>query len=104
MIDKWGVRWSIEVGITALQPDTMEIPATMYGQSNTWMMSGCYIRSEKKFLKINYGINLGSLKVCVCLCVCVCVCVCMCVCVCVCMCVCVCVCVCMFLSLTDSGG
>ena len=71
MTDKWG-GWSIKVGITALQSDTMEILTTMYGQSNTWMMSGCYIKSGNEELKIiNYGINLNSLKVCMCMCVCV---------------------------------
>ena len=85
MIDKWRNIWSIKVGITALRPDTMEIPATMYGQNNTWMMFGCCIQSGNEYLKImNYGINLGSLKVCVFMYVCVCVCVCVCVYVCVC--------------------
>ena len=76
------------VGITALQPDTMEIPATMFSQSNTWIMSGCFIRSGNKLLKINYGITLDSLKVCVCVCVharaCACACVCAHVCIHVC--------------------
>ena len=65
MIDKW--TGSIEVGITALRPDTMEIPATMTSiQSNTWVMSGCNVVSGGKTLKENYGISLDSLKVCVC--------------------------------------
>ena len=52
MIDKW--TGSIEVGITALRPDTMEIPATMTSiQSNTWVMSGYNIMSEGKTVKEN---------------------------------------------------
>ena len=44
MIDKW--TGSIEVGITALRPDTMEISSTMTSiQSKTWIMSGCNIMS-----------------------------------------------------------
>ena len=82
MIDKWGEF--IEVGITTLQPDTMEIPATLFGQSNFWIMSKCYITSGYQFVKSNYGINLGSLKVWCGVCVCVCVCVCACVRACVC--------------------
>ena len=62
MIDKW--TGSIEVGITALRPEIMEIPATMTSiQSNTWVMSGCNIVSGGKTLKENYGISLDSLKV-----------------------------------------
>ena len=84
MIDKW--TGSIEVGITALQPDTMEMPATMTSiQSKTWVMSGSNIVFGGKTLKENYGISLDSLKVCVCLCVCLCVCVRVHVCVRVCM-------------------
>ena len=101
MIDKW--TGSIEVGITALRPDTMEIPATMTSiQSNTWVMSGCNIVSGGKTLKENYGISLDSLKVCVCVRVFVCGCVRACVCVYVRVCVCACVrlyawvCVCVF--------
>ena len=73
MIDKW-IK-SIKVGIIALQPDTMEIPATMRDiqRSNTWFMDGCYIMSGQECLKRNYGINLDSLKVCVCVYVCACV-------------------------------
>ena len=91
MIDKW--TGSIEVGVTVLQPDKMEIPATITSiQSNTWVMSGCNIASGGKTLKDNYGISLDTLKVCVmsvCVCACACVCVCMRACVCLCVCVCV---------------
>ena len=86
MNDKW--TRSIEVGITALQPDIMVIPATMTNiQSHTWIMSECDIVSGEEIVKENYGISLDSLKVrayvsCVCVC---CVCVHVCVCVCVCM-------------------
>ena len=63
MIDKW--TGSIEVGVTVLQPDKMEIPATITSiQSNTWVMSGCNIASGGKTLKDNYGISLDTLKVC----------------------------------------
>ena len=104
MIDKW--TGSIEVGITALQPDNMEIPSTMTSiQSKTWVMSGYNVVSGGKTLKENYGISLDSLKVCVCMHVCVCVCVCVCVHVCVYKCVQVCF---FCLSLTEpstiSGG
>ena len=63
MIDKW--TGSIEVGVTILQPNNMEIPATITSiQSNTWVMSGCNIVSGGKTLKDNYGISLDTLKVC----------------------------------------
>ena len=87
MIDKW--TGSIEVGITALQPNTMEMPATMTSiQNKTWMMSGSNIVFGGKTLKENYGISLDSLKVCVCVRVCTCVYVYVCVCVCTCTCTC----------------
>ena len=92
MIDKW--TGSIEVGITALQPNTMEMPATMTSiQSKTWVMSGSNIVFGGKTLKENYGISLDSLKVCVCVRVRVCmhwwVCPFPCMRVCACACVCV---------------
>ena len=77
--DKW--TGSIDVGITALQPDTMEIPATMTSiQSNTWIMSEYNIVSGGEIVKENYGISLYSLKVCVRMCHVLCVCVAMCMC------------------------
>ena len=81
MIDKW--TGSIEVGVTALRLDAMEMPATMTSiQSKTWVMSGSNIVYGGKTLKENYGISLDSLKVCVCVCVClsvyISVCLCMC--------------------------
>ena len=71
MIDKW--TGSIEVGMTALRPDTMEMPATMTSIRNkTWVMSGSNVVYEGKTLKENYGISLDDLKVCVCVCTYVC--------------------------------
>ena len=62
MIDKWA--GSIEVGITAHRPDTMELPATMTTlQNQTWVMSGASIVSGGKTLKENYGTSLDSLRV-----------------------------------------
>ena len=61
----------IEVGITTLQSDTMELPDRLLNiQSNTWWMSGYNIRSNQEFWKINYGINLNSLKVIIHTCMC----------------------------------
>ena len=56
--------WSIRVGITILQPGTMELPDTLYSiLSKTWWMSGCHIWLNQELLTSNYGINLNSLKV-----------------------------------------
>ena len=69
MNDKW--TGSIEVGITALRPDTMEMPTMLTTiQSNTWVMTKCHIVSNGDILKENYGITLDSLKVCMCMHVC----------------------------------
>ena len=57
-------QWSIGVGITTLQPDTMELPETLFDiQSKTWWMSGRNIWLNQNSLTSNYGINLDSLKV-----------------------------------------
>lgn len=62
MIDKWA--GSIEVGLTAHRPDTMELPATMTSMPNqTWVMSGASIVCGGKTLKESYGTSLDSLKV-----------------------------------------
>ena len=78
-------KLSIEVGITTIQPDTMELPDIMELpetmvlpdtmelpnnmklvfniQSKTWWMGGCLINLNRRMLASNYGINLNSLKV-----------------------------------------
>ena len=57
-------QWSIRMGITTLQPDTMELPDTLYYiQSKTWWMRGHHILLNQEILTSNYGINLDSLKV-----------------------------------------
>ena len=64
MNDQPLVHWSIWVGITTLQPDTMELPDTLFNiQSKTWCMRGHDILLNQEYLTSNYGINLNSLKV-----------------------------------------
>ena len=54
----------IDVGITTLQPDTMELPHGLYHiQGKSWWMSGCVIWLNQAILTSKYGINLNSLKV-----------------------------------------
>ena len=62
--DQYAGIKSIAVGITTLQPDTMELPETLFNiQSKIWWMRGCRIWLNMKILTRNYGINLKSLKV-----------------------------------------
>ena len=61
---------SIKVGITTLQPDTMELPDVIDNiQEDTWMVSGQYIYVLPNGLTqgtIQYGGNLDLLTVCKC--------------------------------------
>uniref|UniRef100_A0A0K2UFM8 NHR domain-containing protein n=1 Tax=Lepeophtheirus salmonis TaxID=72036 RepID=A0A0K2UFM8_LEPSM len=62
LVDKWS--GSIEVGMTAHNPNTLDFPSTMTNQrSGTLMMSGCGILTNGKGTKKGYGhFNLDELK------------------------------------------
>ncbi|QQP38923.1 Uncharacterized protein FKW44_019641, partial [Caligus rogercresseyi] len=62
LVDKWS--GSIEVGMTAHNPNTLDFPSTMTNQrSGTLMMSGCGILTNGKGTKRGYGsFNLDELK------------------------------------------
>jgi neuralized-like protein 4 len=54
---------SIEVGVTACSPDTLELPLSATDLANdTWIMSGSSVLKDGHSLLEVYGTDLDSLK------------------------------------------
>lgn len=61
-VEKWA--GSLEIGVTAHCPETMEFPATMTNlSSNTWMMSGGSIVQDGVTVIEEYDQNVDDVKV-----------------------------------------
>ncbi|XP_024082725.1 neuralized-like protein 4 isoform X2 [Cimex lectularius] len=61
IIDRWS--GSIEVGVTAIKPDDLELPGTMTDlDHDTWMLSGYVIMKDGELLGHGYMLDLDKVK------------------------------------------
>lgn len=60
MVDRWS--GSIELGVTAVRPDDIDLPSTATDLSrDTWMLSGSSIMENGTTIKSNYSLDLDTL-------------------------------------------
>ena len=53
---------SVEIGVTACHPESVDLPASATGlKHGTWIMSGCNVLKDGGAIKENYGQDLDRL-------------------------------------------
>lgn len=60
MVDRWS--GSIELGVSAMRPEELELPSTATDlEHDTWMLSGAVVMENGVNLKNGYKLDLDSL-------------------------------------------